>query len=86
MLSAAERRNEDRIAFRVPAHVMVGDQRQWVSYDDIEVHSDDFAEIGWDFIKSGRVKIGNVGVGKSQLMNQRELVDFGTDWITRTRK
>jgi hypothetical protein len=30
MLSAAERRNEDRIAFRVPAHVMVGDQRQLV--------------------------------------------------------
>lgn len=30
MLSEAERRNEDRIAFRVPAHLIVGDRRQLV--------------------------------------------------------
>lgn len=30
MLNAAERRTDDRIAFRVPAHILIGDQRQMV--------------------------------------------------------
>lgn len=66
--------------------ILIGEARQWVNCDDLEVNSGDFAEIGWDFIQSGRVKMGNVGGGKSQLMSQRDLVDFGVDWIGRKRK
>jgi aminoglycoside 3-N-acetyltransferase len=66
--------------------IMVGNQRQWVSYEDLEVNSDDFAEIGWDFIQTGLVRMGSTGAGRSQLMNQRELVDFGVQWINRKRK
>lgn len=66
--------------------IRVGNQRQWVSYEDLEVNSEDFAEIGSDFIQAGKSVTKNVACGKSQLMSQRELVDFGVDWINRKRK
>ena len=66
--------------------IEIGAERQWVVYEDLEVDSGDFAEIGWDFIQAGKVNTGNVGAGKSQVMSQIELVDFGAEWISHKRK
>jgi aminoglycoside 3-N-acetyltransferase len=60
--------------------------RQWVAFEDLKHDSRDFPEIGWDFVQAGKVKIANVACAKSQLMHQRELVDFGALWISRKRK
>lgn len=68
------------------AAVMVGEHRQWVRFEDLRLDPSDFPEIGWDFIKSGHVKTGAVACAKCQLMPQRELVDFGAQWMAARRK
>jgi aminoglycoside 3-N-acetyltransferase len=71
---------------RLGAAVQFAGRRQWVTFEDLKHDSKDFPEIGWDFVQAGKVKTGNVACGKSQLMPQRELVDFGAAWISRKRK
>ena len=67
------------------AAIMIGDARQWVSYDSLYTDSSDFADIGWEFVKAGHVRAGQVAAAKAQLMRQRELVDFGVEVMNRGR-
>ena len=32
-----------------------------------------------------RVKVGNIGVGKARIMQQRDLVDFAVGWLAKNR-
>ena len=41
-------------------------------------------DIGKEFEKSTPVKEAILGDAKLKLMNQRKLVDFATEWITKT--
>lgn len=69
------------------AAVQAGDgARQWVEFEDLKHNSEDFAEIGRDFVRSGKVRIGSVACGEAQLMSQRDLVDFAAAWMSRNRK
>lgn len=71
---------------RQGAAVQFGEGRQWVQFDDLHLDSDDFATIGAEFDQSGGGVRGTVGQAQAHLMDQRVLVDFGTDWISRNRK
>jgi aminoglycoside 3-N-acetyltransferase len=57
-----------------------------VRFDELDKGTEDFNQIGWDFVQSGQVKTGKVACAKAQLMPQRALVDFGAQWISRHRK
>jgi len=61
-------------------------QRHWIEYVEPAVNSDDFEEIGAAFeTLPNRVRRGNVGAGSGLYMDQRELVDFGVEWLSQHR-
>jgi aminoglycoside 3-N-acetyltransferase len=63
------------------APIMQDDQRRWVEYQDIELETDGFEEIGKSFQADGGIISGQVGSTESQLMRQRALVDYAVEWI-----
>lgn len=68
------------------APVLVDGVRKWVEYRDLEFNSDDFEQIGEQFTSEvGLVREGRVGNARALLMPQRELVDFGTQWMSKNR-
>ncbi len=66
--------------------MLVEGRRKWVRFEQVHYDSEDFTKIGWDFVQTGNVKAGKVACAKAQLMRQRDVVDFGVDWITRNRR
>eukprot|EP00727_Mastigamoeba_balamuthi_P002701 m51a1_g12428 putative aminoglycoside n(3 )-acetyltransferase (253) ;mRNA; f:799259-811251 len=60
-------------------------RRQWVGYDDLDYCSDDFARLGEAFAATGAVRVGTVGAARALLMSQRELVDYGVQWLAQNR-
>jgi aminoglycoside 3-N-acetyltransferase len=73
------------------APVLVGElpdgHGRWMSFRDINFHSDDFARLGHDFLRdcADRIKTGLVGYGKSHLFSQRLCVDYAVRWLARNR-
>ena len=64
------------------APIIVDDKRQWVRVRDWEEHSENFIELGKAYKKSGGSLIkGKIGMADSLLIPQREMVDFGVNWI-----
>jgi aminoglycoside 3-N-acetyltransferase len=70
------------------AAVMIGEMRQWVTWQDLDFDSDDFAEIGRDYedAASGALRVGAIGAGEGRLMPQRDIVDFGVEWMSQNRR
>jgi aminoglycoside 3-N-acetyltransferase len=63
------------------APIMEGGQRRWVEYQDIDLETEGFEEIGKSFQAAGGITHGQVGSAISQLMRQRALVDHAVEWI-----
>ena len=51
----------------------------------LDVSDADFPAIGEAFAETGKEITGRVGSATVHLMRARDVVDFGTDWITRNR-
>ncbi|MCR2803588.1 aminoglycoside N(3)-acetyltransferase [Paenibacillus soyae] len=68
------------------APLLADGQRQWVTYDEINLDSDDFARLGEAFEKEvSSVQIGKIGDADIRLVRVRPLVDFGVRWIAKHR-
>jgi aminoglycoside 3-N-acetyltransferase len=67
------------------AAVMQDGQRQWVTYQTLEVDTDDFPVVGAAFEASAGLTPGKLGNAELRLMRQRPLVDFATTWMTTHR-
>ncbi len=64
------------------APILVDGERQWVKIRDWEEHSDKFIDLGKSYIiEGGSFVKGKIGMADSQLIPQKELVDFGVNWI-----
>lgn len=61
--------------------VWVDGRRRWVTYDELDVDAEDFAELGAAFGTTGDQREGRVGAGTALLMRQRAVVTFGVDWL-----
>jgi aminoglycoside 3-N-acetyltransferase len=62
-------------------------RREWMVYDDLELSNEDFGSIGKAFIKeSGLARRGHVAVAEAILIPQKALVDFGVEWIEKSRR
>jgi len=61
--------------------IMRDGRRVWAWYNDIELDSDVFPEIGTAFDKTGAVTIGKVGSATCRLFLQRLAVDFAVKWL-----
>ena len=70
------------------APFMVSGKRKWVDLKDIKAVTDDFENLGSDFIKNKKadIRTGYIGQAKSQLIRQKDLVDFAANWMERNRK
>lgn len=65
--------------------VRFGDETRWVSYEDLELETEDFASVGEAFAGTGAERSGRVGLSTGRLSHLPDLVDFATDWIARHR-
>jgi len=69
------------------APVMVDGKRQWVRIIDWDEHSENFVELGKAYRQaSGTLVEGKIGMADSLLIPQRELVDFGVNWMNENVK
>ena len=83
-LHLAEYRAGVRRRVRQSGPVLVQRRRQWLTWDDIALDSDDFAAIGADLERDGLVQLGPVAAATARLMPQRGVVDAAGAWL-RTR-
>jgi aminoglycoside 3-N-acetyltransferase len=66
--------------------MLVNGQREWVSYYDEAVASDDFEQLGRDFEHdTDEVKISTIGHSTLRVMRQRSLVDYAVQWMEANR-
>ena len=64
------------------APILVDGKRQWVKIRDWDEHSENFIDLGKAYKNAGGSQNeGNIGMSESLLIPQREMVDFGVDWM-----
>jgi aminoglycoside 3-N-acetyltransferase len=80
-LHLAEYRTGNAPAARLGAPITVHGRREWVWYDDIDLRSEVFEELGRDFERERAVCVGRVGSAEARLFSQRAAVDFAVDWL-----
>jgi aminoglycoside 3-N-acetyltransferase len=68
------------------APVMRDGVRQWVTYHDINIDSDDFETLGAAFEAAHPPRRGRVGAAMATLLRQRALVDFAVAWMAAHRR
>ena len=71
------------------APISTAGSRRWTTFENIDLDSSDFEQIGEAFLRSdvGReVHRGKVGLANCQLMSQRAVVDFAVDWLEENRE
>ncbi len=66
--------------------MLINNQRKWVEWEDLDVDSDDFAQLGGDFESNINYKPGKIGLAESRLISLRAIVDFGVQWLKQNRK
>ena len=67
------------------APLLVDGRRTWVTYDDLDLDTDDFAAVGDAFARAGGERRGPVAGGTGRLARQRALIDFATAWFAAQR-
>lgn len=61
--------------------------REWIHYMDLDYESADFDRLGADFERlGGRIIRGQIAGASVMLMPQRELVDYGVQWLEQHRR
>jgi len=66
--------------------MLINNKRKWVEWEELEVNSDDFAQLGMDFESKINYKPGKIGLAESRLISLRAIVDFGIEWLKENRK
>ncbi|SEO81591.1 aminoglycoside 3-N-acetyltransferase [Halogranum amylolyticum] len=86
-LHLAEYRAEYAKEYRTKgAPALVDGERRWLTYEDLEIDSEDFPEIGEAFEAAVGLVEGEVGTATAKLVDQRSLVDFGVEWMAENRQ
>jgi aminoglycoside 3-N-acetyltransferase len=68
------------------APLMVDGVRRWVTYMDLDRDEEDFVALGDAFLASGgSEEQASLGYGRVITYSMRDIVDFGTRWLTETR-
>jgi aminoglycoside 3-N-acetyltransferase len=81
-LHLAEYRAPGGRTYKEGAPVMKDGKRVWQAYEDLELNSGVFPEIGAAFEAMSKVSKGSVGSAGSRLFRQRAAVDFAVEWLT----
>ena len=74
-------------ARRFSGRVVRSGRSERIEYLDLDLNSDDFAELGEAMERETRVvRTGPVGAGTGRRMSQRAAVDFAVGWLARHRR
>ncbi|MDF1487300.1 aminoglycoside N(3)-acetyltransferase [Tessaracoccus caeni] len=66
--------------------MIVDGQRQWITWEDLDVHDHDFVDVAEAFAHdTGLVRTHQVGDATATLMPMRALVEYASDWFTAHR-
>lgn len=66
--------------------MIVDGRRQWVTWEELDVHDEDFVEVTDAFAAdTGLVRTHQVGDATAHLIPMRPLVEYATDWFTSHR-
>jgi aminoglycoside 3-N-acetyltransferase len=63
----------------------VDGERRWLEYEEVDIDTDDFLEVGRAFEATGAWTQASVAAACAKLMKQRALVDFASAWFSRHR-
>jgi aminoglycoside 3-N-acetyltransferase len=85
-LHLAEYRVPGGCKYKDGAPIMKDGLRIWQTYEELDMDSDVFPEIGAEFERLAKVNKGRVGSAESRLFRQKEAVDFAVEWLTARRK
>jgi aminoglycoside 3-N-acetyltransferase len=66
--------------------MLIKHQRKWVEWEELNVDSDDFAQLGADYESTINYIPGKIGMANSRLIPIRGIVDFGVEWLKQKRK
>lgn len=73
----------DKASHREGAPMIVNGRRQWVTFEELAVRDDDFAELGEAFARDTQAeRRGPVGWGEGRLAPVRAVVDYAQQWLT----
>jgi aminoglycoside 3-N-acetyltransferase len=85
-LHLAQYRAPEGSRYREGSPILKDGRRIWQTYEDLELNSDLFPEIGVEFERRAKVNKGLVGSAESRLFSQREAVDFAVEWLRSREK
>ena len=60
-------------------------ERKWIGFETLLVDGEDFVDIGKAFEEKYEIGKTTIGDATVRVMNQRQLVDFATEWIEKNR-
>ncbi len=66
--------------------MLVNNQTKWVEWEELDLNSDDFEQLGKNFESKINYKPGKIGLAESRLISLRAIVDFGVEWLKKNRK
>ncbi|UCC19515.1 MAG: AAC(3) family N-acetyltransferase [Promethearchaeota archaeon] len=66
--------------------ILIGNKRQWVEWEELDLNSDDFEQLGADFEAKINYIPSKVGLADARLFSQRDMVDFAVNWIKKNRR
>ena len=65
--------------------MLVNGQRQWVTYQALDLNDDDFPQLGDQYEAEHGIPRHRVGQAEVRFMKQRPLIDWAVGWIERNR-
>ncbi|MDQ0496163.1 aminoglycoside N(3)-acetyltransferase [Paenibacillus brasilensis] len=75
----------EKITHQAP--IIVDGAKVWVTYEDYNITSDDFEQLGYDFERDCPKCFTRVNIGEASCFfaRQRDLVDYGVQWLSTNR-
>jgi aminoglycoside 3-N-acetyltransferase len=70
---------------RTGSAMLVNGRRQWVTYETLEGHPEDFGEIGVAFDRAHKVVVQHIHDAGVRFFRQRLVVDFAIQWMEQHR-
>ncbi|ARU62152.1 AAC(3) family N-acetyltransferase [Tumebacillus avium] len=84
-LHLSEHRAPGTVLEKLGSPIFKDGQRIWATFEDIEIDSSQFPEVGEQFEAAHPTQAGKIGSADAKLIGQRALVDFGTAYFAKKR-
>ena len=65
--------------------MLVDGRRQWVTYESMDINTDDFGELGAAFDNAHDIAVQQINDAPVRFFKQRLVVDFAVTWMERNR-